>query len=127
MTNERGIENAPQRYNQARQLFRRVWREIKSTAGDGADTLRKDIVYHWWPTIKTIDPDWNVLADAYFASIAVPYHAMIMAYVYGYATALDDQQNERVRIRSQDSQDVPKWLLDLEQELKEGEGDAEIP
>ncbi len=98
-------------------ILRRIWENIRSLL-TAEDLPEGDLIRHWWPTISIVQPQYEALVNNFHQLQSNTYMAMLSLYMYGYAQALDDISNERIRIINvEDHTDrIPDWLWDEELE-----------
>lgn len=100
-----------------RGTFETVWKEIKDQLGEDAKplSLDPDALWKWWPTLRHITPDIEMLSQALMNFGFNPYISLLTVYCFGYSQGLDDMMEERIWPRSQAHQEshVPPWLDEL--------------
>lgn len=93
-----------------------LWEDIKVNMPQ--ESLEKDEVWYWWPTLVGTEPNYEALVDNLMAMRDNPHVACLTMYYYGMAGGIQGMMDETILPvhTGQAAERVPTWLDKMIQE-----------
>lgn len=106
--------NVPDPKDFLTEVFKGTWVRMREVID--VVPLPRNSFWKWWPTLSQNEPDYKVLVDNFLEFPINPYMCVLAIYLSGYANALEDMMEEKVKPVSQDfdwNTGAPDWLQQL--------------